>query len=245
VPLRRNIPRVKESTRLHYLDAMGIDSWVSRVALPGAASSRRKRVMRRPASVSAVTAPASDTPAAGPALLRSSIQKNVTVPRAAAKPAEIPVAEPAAEASSSDSPAVIFSVSVAFMGGWYWIDEVPRGRETGADYSQLLQAIGSALGWSPAAVTVERFDWPLQGASRLDPGLETARHSFEGFMRGRLERQPVQGVVLLGSAACEWLNLDMFVGLSQVHTVSAWLMLRQRASKAQAWQDLRSLRHSP
>lgn len=243
-PLRRNIRRVKETSRLHYLDAMGIDSWVSRRALPGAAASRRRRVVLRQAPVQAVP-PMAAAAAPGPELLRSSVVKSTTAPRATANPVDIAVAESAGESASNDSPAVIFSAVVAFMGGWYWIDEVPRGRETGAEYSQLLQAIGHALNWPPAAASVERFDWPLQGASRLYPGLETARHSFEGFMRGRLERQPVQGVVLLGSAACEWLNLDMFVGLNQVRTVSAWSMLRQQANKAQAWQDLRSLRRSP
>lgn len=154
-------------------------------------------------------------------------------------------AEQAAKGAESGSAAgVIFSAAVVFFGGWYWVDEIPRGRDTGAEYSQLLQAIAFALGWPAESANVERFDWPLPQFNRLDSGLEAARHSFEGFMRARMERQPPQGVVLLGSAGSEWLNLEIFAGLAQLHTVSAWQMLRQVESKAQAWQDLQPLRRS-
>ena len=220
---------------------MGIDNWVSRAALPGAAPSRRRRVVRR---VAPTTGPGASSvpPAAVKSVNVGGIAAEIALEIAPEIEPEI-ASEPE-QTASSNTPAVMFSAAVVFLGGWYWIDEVPRGRETGADYSQLLQAIATALNLPQEAPRLERFDWPLPSANRLDPGLETARHSFEGFMRGRLERQPVEGVILLGSAACEWLNLDMFAGLRQVQTVSAWSMLRQQASKAKAWQDLRVLRSS-
>ncbi|MCX2982961.1 hypothetical protein EYC98_19030 [Halieaceae bacterium IMCC14734] len=273
VPVHRNIRSVKENSRLTYLDAMGIDNWVSRAALPGAAASRRRRMVRRVVPKTAadpvmIKQTEAQAPLAqqvkqspeGPELLRSAMapasagaSRSTPEPASvhgiaeitpATSPAMTPEKIPSADNAASSAPAVMFSAAVVFLGGWYWIDAVPRGRETGADYSQLLQAIGTALNLPLATPTVERFDWPLPGTNRLDPGLETARHSFEGFMRGRLERQPVEGVILLGSAACDWLNLDMFAGLRQLQTVSAWSMLRQQASKAQAWQDLRVLRSS-
>ena len=137
---------------------------------------------------------------------------------------------------------MVFSAALAFMGGWFWLGEVPRSRDLGDNYWQLLQAMCAALGLPAGESLVERFDWPMQQGAPLDPGREAARHSFEGFMRARTERCPARGVILLGAYESEWLNHEIFTGMEVIKTISAWDMLRHPGLKRTAWADLKHLR---
>jgi hypothetical protein len=133
-------------------------------------------------------------------------------------------------------------VIVTWVGGRYWLDEIPPGRVVPDDYPHLLLAICRALNWPTSAPLVEQFNWPPDRIRQIDRGEEVARHRFRGYMLGRLEQHNPQGVVLLGELDTSWFDPALFGGLPCVQTLSAWRMLRDPSLKARAWQDLKPLR---
>jgi hypothetical protein len=246
---------VNEIQRLAYLDVLGIDSYISRSQLPAAAPSRRLRVVRpaqaRPAAQKLVPAPAS-----APEQLAASAHRAA---RAAGPGTDIPATSQPLDTAPTAStaklapeidvehtavvePPPIFSVSACYLGGRYWLDEVPRARELGDDYLVLLQGICIALDLDPGSAVLDRFDWPMHHNRQLDQGQEAARHGFEGFIRARLEQRQVSGIVLLGEPEGGWFDASVFSGLQMLTTVSAWRMLKQPELKNVAWRDLKSLR---
>ena len=241
VPMRRTICRMNEIQRLIYLDAMGIDSYVSRRQLPLAAPSKRLRIVRPAASPRAADQPGATPPAARSATgrkARPAAGRAAREPVAAAADAVIPVGA----ARSKDVP--VFAVAAASVGGWYWLDEFPPGRALGAGYMQLLQAICFALGRDADGAQLEQFHWPLPDSGQLEQDAAAARAGFTGFLQSRLERLQPQGVVLLGGLAVPWFDRSLLEGYRTVSTVSAWEMLRQPQHKRQAWADLQPLRDS-
>ena len=108
----------------------------------------------------------------------------------------------------------------------------------------LLQSICAALGLPTEQPHLERFDWPIADTRQIGNSEAAARDGFSGFLRGRLERNPAQGVVLLGVAGATWLDRSSLGELPVVETVCAWQMLRQPQLKQQAWYDLQPLRQS-
>jgi hypothetical protein len=233
-----------ELTRLAYLDAMGIDSYVPRGPLPAAAQSRRLRVIRRalPGLDSELsTKPAAAPPANVSAQLKASLSAPAVPSRAGGTPTD---SEPAVISPAAvDMP--VFSLAAVGLGGWYWLDEIPPGRDLGPEYLQLLQAIAAALGMEVGQPVFEQFNWPLHTGTRLDRGEQAARGGLAGFLVSRFERYQPAGVILLGEMEQGWFDRELLTPHRIVATVSAWKMLREPALKRQAWTDLQVLRELP
>jgi hypothetical protein len=85
----------------------------------------------------------------------------------------------------------------------------------------------------------------MGNSRQLDRGQEAARHGFEGFIRARLERYPVRGVILLGEVEAAWLERSVFGDIEWHATVSARDMLKQPELKVRAWRDLKPLAKAP
>lgn len=226
----------RERIRLAYLEALGIDSYVSRTPLPAAAPARRPRAVRPAAPEPAATRPPDGyaegrespvSPGAGP---------NAEAPSGKRYSGPAPIPAPVAE----DVP--VFAVAATKLGGWYWLDEVPPGRALGPDYLQLIQAICIALEWPTGDPVHERFAWPMGGGGQLDQGVASARAALAGFLRGRIERLQPAGIVLLGEFSDPWFNREILAPYRVVRTVSAWQMLRRPELKRRAWAELRNLR---
>jgi hypothetical protein len=253
---------MRSVSQLAYLQALDIPALVSRQNLPGAARTRRLQLSR-----SSPAAPADSTLAAAPAGKRAPELAALTAGLRSKSEAPAAVVEPAGEAAPDDSvagnPAAVdtaavdtaavdtaavdtvagtpvFSVAATLAGGWFWLDEIPAGREPGDDYGQLLLAICRALGWSQEPARLERFAYPV--AAGLAGGVEEARQALLGFLSGRLSRLTPTGVILMGDMDQPWFDRDCLAEQRVVHTVSAWRMLREPALKPQAWADLKSLR---
>jgi hypothetical protein len=139
----------------------------------------------------------------------------------------------------------VFSLAAVGLGGWYWLDEIPPGRDLGPEYLQLLQAIAVALGLNVGQPVFEQFNWPLHNSTRLDRGEQAARGGLEGFLVSRFERYQPAGVILLGEMDQGWFDRQLLAPHRIVATVSAWKMLREPALKRQAWSDLQVLRELP
>jgi hypothetical protein len=246
-----------ELTRLAYLDALEIETYVSRSQLPAAAPSRRLRIVRQPSvrqpparqpSVpAAVVSPrqqieqaptAAPTGAAsGAGALKASLQSEQPI-------APIPEETTPRASTGAEAPDIpVFSVLAVQLGGCYWLDEIPPGRNPGPDYLQLLQSICFALGWDTGNPALEQFNWPLAQGGSLDRGVSAARAGFTGFLTGRLERLQPARVIVLGDLDPAWCDPQAMAGLPVTTTVSGWKMLRQPKLKRQAWLDLQALRH--
>jgi hypothetical protein len=222
-----------ELTRLAYLDAMGIDSYVPRGALPAAAPSRHLELIRR----AELVAP----PDNASAQLRASLGAE---PDRQGESLASTDSEPAV--STSDTAEMpVFSLAAVGLGGWYWLDEIPPGRDLGPEYLQLLQAIAVALGMEVGQPVFELFNWPLHTSTQLDRDDEAARGGLGGFLASRFERYKPTGVILLGEMEQGWFDRELLAPHRIVATVSAWKMLRQPALKRQAWNDLQVLRELP
>ena len=117
---------MNEIRRLAYLEAMDIPTYVSRRDLPGAAPSRRLRIAAPLPAPAAAAAP-------GAEVLRT---PPLDVPAPTRRPREAPA--PVAPAATTQADTPVFAVAASTAGGWLWVDELPPGRDPGADYAQLL-----------------------------------------------------------------------------------------------------------
>lgn len=233
-----------ELTRLAYLDAMGIDSYVPRGPLPAAAPSRHLQVIRRqPAAPDAErpAVPVAVPPVNASAQLKASLGAVTEQSRISRATTDSEPAIPSQAAAEMP----VFSLAAVGLGGWYWLDEIPPGRDLGPGYLQLLQAIAAALGMAAGEPVIEQFNWPLHTSSRLDRGEQAARGGLRGFLVSRFERYQPAGVILLGEMEQGWFDRELLTPHRIVATVSAWKMLRQPALKRQAWTDLQVLRELP
>jgi hypothetical protein len=153
-----------------------------------------------------------------------------------------PVAAPPQTATDAVTGAAAerFCVAVSFAGGLLWLDEILQA-PVGPEYAQLLGAIVLALGRDNAAPLVYQFNWPLHDNAQLDQGADAAREGLLGFVNRKLSETPCEAVVLMGEVAQKRIVPADLQVKRQVHTVSAWQMLRAPELKPLAWQDLQPL----
>jgi hypothetical protein len=226
-----------EARRLAYLQAMEIDSYVSRWDLPGACPSRRAPAARVPVAASPERPLIAGT--------GTSTQGRAAPLPAAPRPAaaEPATAEPATPAQlDSDESLPVFSLAVTLAGGWCWLDEIPPGREPGEPYYKLLEGICLALRWPISPPDRAVFSFPMGRAPKLGCDLPAAREALAGFLMRRLEQAEPGGVILLGGLDQPWFDRSCLKDLPVLATASAWDMLRDPAQKRRAWVDLRALR---
>jgi hypothetical protein len=227
-----------ELTRRAYLDTMGIDSYTSRTQLPGAAVSRRLVVVRKSRvadkeTTSAVSAPTVSNTAAAFREAANAVKDELGTARVSSSNT---TPEPASLATTLAVPA--FSLVAITAGGCLWVEEVTN---SGVSKNQvhLIRAIAKALALPDGEVEVSQFDWPIHNNSQLDLGAAAAAAALGGFVQRKVDR--CGGLVLLGSASQQRLEVvQLELGLC-VRTVSTLEMLRQPLLKKQAWQDLQPL----
>lgn len=215
-----------ELRRLAYLQALGVDSYVSRETLPAAAVSRRLRVVTR--------APITAVPNAPPAIpdivdlgldVRSGGQ---------AKPAPPPVAPVKSAPEAMES----FTIAAIVAGGWLWLEELPRVA-LASEQVQLISAMVRALGLPQTQPAVAQFDWPIHTNQQFDLGPDAASSGLQGFVQRQLTDFAVATVVLLGDECRQRLPTQLAIAERLVNTVSTRSMIGEPMLKRQAWRDLR------
>ncbi len=235
---------MNELTRLAYLDAMGIDAYVSRGQLAGAAMTRRLVVVpTQPVSIPASQGRVSAEGAGAAAADR-------TLPVAARIPKidiiEKPPTPPKATASApAPRQAAVpqFSLVAITAGNWLWIEEM-CGMPLATEQVQLIQAMAQALAVAGATrpsknrPEVAHFDWPIHTNRQLDLGDEAARASVAGFIGRKLEQQQYRGLILLGEACKSRVRLDQVDCPLVVTTASSAEILDNPLLKQQVWRDL-------
>ncbi|CAA0124065.1 Uncharacterised protein [Halioglobus japonicus] len=239
---------MNELRRMAYLEALEIDSYVSRTQLPGAAVTRRLAIV--PVAIEASAAGAHvDTPD-----LTESVSgqqpEGFTRPDfdfgTRKKNAEI---EPPPEVAPIGEAVPRFSLSAIVAGGWLWLEEL-HGMPLTTEQVHLVQAMAHALALSSGAGTpvakpeTAQFDWPLHNNRQLDQGEDAARASVAAFVSRRLEQRKCRGLVLLGESAAKRLAPSQ-LDIAAVSTVSSAEILANPTLKKQVWHDLQPLLKAP
>ncbi len=225
---------MNELGRMQYLDALGIENYVSRRQLPGAAPSRRLVIVRRqdPVAMAENVAPPPPTaPRAKPAGLE---MPSFDSPRAASSPA------PAAGKSPAQPDAVQFSLAAIFVGQIAWLEQL-QGNPLAKEQVQLIHAMARAVSGEVGRPEVTQFDWPPHRNRQLDLGAEAAGAAVAGFLGRQLEQRKCRGLVLLGDEAASRVPLAQLDKVNAVTTASTLDMLSEPARKRQAWKDLQPL----
>lgn len=235
---------MNELRRMAYLEALEIDSYVSRTQLPGAAVTRRLAIVPTAESMPANPAPvvadvsgdagANQQPAgfSRPDFDLGTRKKH---PETEAPPQAAPGAEVVPR----------FSLSAIVAGRWLWLEEL-HGMPLATEQVQLVRAMAHALALSSGAdipvskPEMAQFDWPLHGNRQLDQGEESARAGVAAFVSRRLEQCGCRGLVLLGQSAAKRLPLSQLEVLC-VTTSSSTEILANPTLKQQVWHDLQPL----
>lgn len=235
---------MNELRRMVYLDALGVDSYVSRAQLPGAATTRRLALK---SSIAAVPAPAvmpsPDTVFARPV-------------EPAVEQAPLPSA-PAPETQSRSTPAGLpvppFSINAIRSGRWLWLELCSEMPLT-SDQVWLIEAMSVALeqevlhltadGGDSASVSrkpkITQFDWPLHNNHQLGLDADAARASLIGYVERVLQQHRCQGLVLMGQACEQWVSHAQ-LEVPSVTIVGSAQVLADSSLKRQVWRDLLTL----
>jgi hypothetical protein len=233
---------MNELRRMAYLDAMGIDAYVSRAQLAGAAVTRRLVIV--PAPTTAAPAMQSGMPAAGDtaAAIDPVPQVAVRVPQID-KAEKAPVAPKVAATVPRKDAVPPFSLVAISAGGWLWLEEM-GGMPLATEQVQLVVAMAQALGVASKTQPgnkrpeVAHFGWPIHTNRQLDLGEDAARASVAGFIGRKLEQQQCRGLVLLGEACKARVQLEQLDCPLVVTAASSAEMLDNPLLKKQAWRDL-------
>lgn len=211
---------------------MGVEAYVSRRQLPGAAPTRRMALVlpgsgEAPAGGSAPD-PASRIPRPEMPVIRPSAR----IPKSGKQPARVSV--PAAKE-------VRFSLAAIVAGGVLWIEEL-GGMPLAREQTQLVHAMSRAV--SPGDKgrgQVNQFNWPMHNNRQLDQSEEAAREGLVGFMNRLIEEQGCRGLVLLGASCHRWVAAERWPGLKCVRTMATLEMINEPANKRRVWADLQAL----
>ena len=221
-----------ELSRMAYLDALGIDSYVSRAQLPGAAATRRLAIVT-----------ASNRQELVASVIPESLRSRTSLVAEPARSAK--VSAEASGASPQSEPVPRFSLTAIVAGDWLWLEELAGPLTT--DQVRLVQSMAQALLLCHASPGVEvkpavepevaQFDWPIHTNHQLDLGEEAARASVAGFVDRRLGEHGCRGLVLLGKACGQRVPRQQ-ISVVIVNTMSSAEILAQPALKRQVWRDL-------
>tara|TARA_R110002049_G_scaffold57581_22_gene157775 strand:- start:2727 stop:3449 length:723 start_codon:yes stop_codon:yes gene_type:complete len=236
---------MNELRRMAYLEALEIDSYVSRTQLPGAAVTRRLAIVPTAEQIPADTAhpglaDVSDDPRSGPqpeGFTRPDFDLGARKTQSEIEPP--PQTSPSAEAVPR------FSLSAIVAGSWLWLEEL-HGMPLATEQVHLVQAMAHALALSSGTglplskPEMAQFDWPLHSNRQLDQGEESARAGVAAFVSRRLEQCGCRGLILLGQSAAKRLPLSQLEVVS-VSTASSAEILANPTLKQQVWRDLQPL----
>jgi hypothetical protein len=228
-----------ELSRMAYLDALGIDSYISRQQLPGAAPTRRLVVVPSPAAkTTAGETGASRAPAT------SAADTGIPRPRVSVGSLDRPKPVPGATPAPARQREAIarFSLTTIVAGSWLWLEDLDGMPLTTAQVhlvqsmAQAMQVMGGS-GDDRKRPDIAQFDWPIHTNRQLDLGQDAARASVAGFVARRLEQHGCRGLVLLGQAGASWVPAQE-MAVPVVSTLSTAQMLAEPQLKRQVWQAL-------
>ncbi len=216
----------REIRRQTYLQALGMDQYVSRRALPGAAETLRLR----PSGAVPASKDHENATVDGPAALRSTAAEGLG--QTARQPSP-----PTAPAKAPGTDAVIrFRVAAIQAGGWLWLEDLgdmPLAQEQ----VQLIAAMATAVCADGGKPVVAQFDWPMHNNQQLDLGPEAATLSLGSFVERQLTDGQCAGLVLLGDTVGPRLPSSLHCP-HRIALPGTRAMLESPSLKRQAWAGL-------
>ncbi len=230
---------MNELRRMAYLDALGVDSYVSRAQLAGAAITRRLVIAKAPDSSKLATSAVSGLSNNEDLSVRPrSVQAEHANSSAHMGSGTIELSPPSDSVSR-------FSLTAIVAGDWLWLEELAGPLTT--EQVKLVQLMAQALllyqhasedAAAPAVQPeVAQFDWPIHTNHQLDLGEEAARASVAGFVDRRLGQYGCRGLILLGQG-CVRRMAALQNSIVTVSTVSSAEILINPSLKRQVWRDL-------
>ena len=224
---------MNEINRARYLQAMGIDSYVSRQQLPGAALTRRLVLVPN----AAVSVPGKALSEQGHAVTEMPTPQMPTLDQARDKP--VPKSTPKI-VQKPVSPAVRFSLAAVFSGGIAWVESLD-GRPLAKEQVQLVRGMARAVHGEVGSPRVAQLDWPIHNNPQLDQGLEAAKAGVAAFLLRHIEEQKCRALVVMGENSRSLLPSALLGDISRVDTLSTVEMLQNPDCKKQVWADLQSI----
>jgi hypothetical protein len=222
---------MNEPQRLSYLQAMGIDSYVSRAQLPGAAQTRRVAIVRELQAKTSI-GPSTSTPVPSPS---PPLMPQVDI-RADAKPT--PSVAPTSH--HPEVAAVRFNLAAVFVGDVAWLESLD-GRPLAREQVKLIHAMARAMRGDVAAPLIAQFDWPMHSSRQLDQGVDAAKDALAAFILRHAQEQQCEAVVALGETAAGFIDSAQLGTVTFTVTRSTVEMLEDPTCKRQVWSDLQSL----
>ena len=227
-----------ELTRRTFLDAIGVDTYVSRGQLPGAAATRRLLVSRTgDASSAAVAQKLKQTPAM-PKI--DSVVKSAVATASVTRKQDGPTSPDVAVKTAASTSIASFSIAAISVGGWLWLEHLPH-KVVLRDQIHLIRAMVRALGLEAGEPTVSQFDWPIHNNAQLDLTEEAACAALGGFVYSKVDRGRCKGLVVLGTDTLKKLNVSQLDIKHCVTTVNTAAMLATPELKKQAWIELQQI----
>ena len=221
-----------EMARRQALEAMGIDVYVSRYDMPGAAPAIRQRlVQKEPAEVTT-----SDSPARAAKVHTASPSP---APRADSPTNTERTSTPSQSSGVSpatSTEAVTFSMLLASAGPFLWVEQLADGLLR-QDQLALINAMARALS-ADVSVRQQQFDWPMRGNTALSGDAESAKQALQGLIQRMAREVDAKRVVVMGACPV----LPDRIAQSAVVIPATIAMLQNPALKREAWQALKPLR---
>lgn len=246
---------MQASRRQHYLSAMGIDCWLPRQRLPGAAPGPvyvRKTAQKAVLPQEMPTSVAEHIGSTIDSVAKPSTTALMQGDLAGATPKKTIVVQ-------SPAPMVAPINAASFQLAFYsWVPEllIVDQVQDARPQQQLISNLLFALGHSDLQRTqVDYFQWPLPGGRKP---LDLSPHEMVfGALQRMLEQHKPAHMLLMGALAAKHvLSADdeafdpvklpntssLYPGVTLLATHSSSALLEQPLLKAETWQHLQSLR---
>jgi hypothetical protein len=232
-----------ELSRMAYLEAMGVDSYVSRQQLPGAAMTRRLAILRSPEPLVS----ASSVPAKAESVVAETVRSvpTIDIPEKTARK-KAPEVAPAETRAPEDL--IKLNLFAMKAGNYLWLEslgESPLASEQVMLIRSMAHALAIARGEGARFDRGERpeishFNWPMHNNVQLDNSAEAAKSGLAAFLSRRLESHNCQHLVILGESAGQWVSAEA-IGKPAIVTASTGEMCADPQIKTRVWQDLKPL----
>ncbi|WP_372809575.1 hypothetical protein [Litorivivens sp.] len=243
--------QLPEGKRLAYLDAMGVESFFPRIALPGAPPPVLCETLPEPVTTdagppAAGVEPVSVRPAtsAAPEINREALLKDL-LPREKSAPTAAVTKPATAEAKPQER--LQFTLRFYQVAGLAMIvDSSPAATPEPAIVrftANLLLAISRLDGeWEGSikdSLHHHLFRWPLVGNAQIEQGATAAREAVTAAVQANCERHAIPRILLLGEQAADFGAGDYsHCRVLSSHSVSHFLM--NPLAKRALWQSLQA-----
>lgn len=230
-----------EPLRSRYLDALGVDVYVPRVALPAAKASAAcewlidaQEIVQTDSAVELPQSTVPNSPKPTPITRDIDIQPARVATVASASPIKVAAANAAATPK--------FALSVTLVDGdLLLIDDAPATNAERVEFQKLLANFLFALQRQPVQFGFDVFLWPMLKSATVQQDATAAREALNAYLQKQIQQRNVRRALILGAAAHQWCALEDNPQLHCVRSVSLLQCLREPQHKRELWDAVRAL----